>query len=111
MALTVLVALVCGFVGGLVGGVIAPLLIASAVVGGEAIAEKSFLQKVKKSMAFLQPLPIIRSAVSSEASSRRAGCGSPARPDLWGAPAGNRPGLPDSALTHCCDLRAPAEVH
>ena len=32
--------------------------------------------------------------------SRGAGCGSPARPDLWGAWAGDRPGLPDSALLH-----------
>jgi len=29
---------------------------------------------------------------------RGAGCGKSARPDLWGAWAGNRPGLPDSAL-------------
>lgn len=27
--------------------------------------------------------------------SRRAGCGSPARPDLWGAGEGDLPGLPD----------------
>gem|GEM_PF-5865706 len=31
----------------------------------------------------------------SESVRRRAGCGSPARPDLWGPRAGDRPGLPD----------------
>ena len=35
--------------------------------------------------------------------SRGAGCGSPARPDLWGAWAGNRPGLPDSQLHKLSD--------
>jgi hypothetical protein len=35
------------------------------------------------------------SPTSSEAVTRRAGCGSPARPDLWGAGDWNLPGLPD----------------
>jgi hypothetical protein len=35
------------------------------------------------------------SDVSCESDSLGAGCGKPARPDLWGARAGDRPGLPD----------------
>jgi len=37
-------------------------------------------------------------AFRSEFMMRGAGCGKPARPDLWGPWAGNRPGLPDPSF-------------
>jgi type II secretory pathway pseudopilin PulG len=62
MALTILVAVVCGFIGGLVGGFVAPMFMAAAVVGAQANAAAVELEeanergRAKQTMADLRTL-------------------------------------------------------
>jgi len=76
---------------------------------GHGTAEGKHEQDLEPGLSVNETSPDSRTGVRDERSepvSRGAGCGSPARPDLRGAGASNRLGLPDQFATRCTALHS-----